>query len=381
MEVTIGKLLAYAVQAGFWLAVQIAAITLFRVRPTNLLSIGIALTFFFGITAVISSFWTMSVANSPNGIITTVVNVYLLLLFVVSYGFETEAFSARPIILSMALAGVILPVVGVIQMVVFSYLSYLPGASPGRPPSVTGSYLHFPLLCGVLGIALLEGAKALRWRSLYLISLLCFIGVAISGGRSGTLVLVGAGALYILFEFFRKSSAVKLKFALFALITVGILATAIIVAYQYSVAVQRIAQLGDLQESGNAQRVEIWTEIYYYWRETNLWFGEYTGLVGNTTNNVSGQAQNLVAESGALQQLINFGALGFLSFYGVMLISYFGIRKECTFLRALFVSAMVQTLFYQSTEVLPYMAMLAFLPFFSRSLFIAGGDRYSNQGR
>jgi hypothetical protein len=64
-----------------------------------------------------------------------------------------------------------------------------------------------------------------------------------------------------------------------------------------------------------------------------------------------------------------------------MMLTYRAIEKDCTFLRALFISAMIQTLFYQSTEVLPYMAMLAFLPFFSRSLVIAGGDRYSNQGR
>jgi hypothetical protein len=64
-----------------------------------------------------------------------------------------------------------------------------------------------------------------------------------------------------------------------------------------------------------------------------------------------------------------------------MLLSFRAIEKRCTFLRALFISAMIQTLFYQSTEVLPYMAMLAFLPQFSRSLLIAGGERYSNQGR
>ena len=240
-------------------------------------------------------------------------------------------------------------------------------------PSLTGSYLHFPLLCSILGICLLESAKALRWRSLYFVAVLCFAGVGISGGRSGALVLIGAGALYILLEFFRKSDAVKFKFILGALIISAALAISVALAYQYSITVQRIFDGVSLGESGNVQRLLIWTEIYRYWLDTNLWFGEYTGLVGNATGNVSGSGQSLVAESGALQQLINFGALGLVSFYAAMLLGYAAIEKECTYLRALFVTAMVQTLFYQSTEVLPYMAMLAFLPFFSRSLLAVAG--------
>ncbi len=192
---------------------------------------------------------------------------------------------------------------------------------------------------------------------------------------------MGAGVLYILFEVLRKSRAVKLKFAFRALVIVAVLAVVTAVAYQFSITVQRIFQLGGLDEPGNAQRLMIWKEIYYYWLDTNLWFGEYTGLVGNTTNNLASVTYTLVAELGALQQLINFGLLGFLSFYAVMLLTYLKIEKECTYLRALFVAAMVQTLFYQSTEVLPYMAMMAFLPFLSRNLLLASGDRYSNQGR
>lgn len=385
-EVTIGKVFAYGAQVGLWSLVLLSSVTLFRYRTTNLLSLGIVLTFLFGISAMISSIWTLEVANSSAGVVATLVNVYLLLLFVAGYGFRTDAFTAKPIVLSMALAGILLPVVGLVQLAQLPIFE-LPGRSLLRPPSLTGSYLHFPLLCGLLAVFLLESAKALRWRFLYAISFLCLIGVVISGGRSGTFVLFGTLGLYAFYEFNKRPAATKLKFGLYALVVVLIFGAVFAAAYQYVPTLQRISRLWDLQEGANSLRVLIWTGMYNYWRTTNLWFGEFAGLVGNTTSNVNGNGSGefngagLVAESGVLEQLMNFGALGLISFYAVMLLTYRAIEKDCTFLRALFVSAMIQTLVYQSTEVLPYMAMLAFLPFFSSALVTAGGDRYSNHGR
>jgi hypothetical protein len=386
-EVTVGKVLAYGAQVGLWSLVLFSSVTVFRYRATSGLSTGIVLTFLFGLSAMVSSVWTLEVAASQSGIIATLVNVYLLLLFVVGYGFQTEAFVAKPIMISMAVAGILLPVFGLLQLLQIPIFE-LPGRSILRPPSLTGSYLHLPLLCGILAICLLEGAKALHWRCLYFVSFLCLIGVLISGGRSGTVVLLGTCGLYVIFEFSKRSEAKKLKFAIITLVLMLAIAASFAAAYSFVPTLQRISRLWDLQEGANSLRVTIWTNMFNYWLHTNLWFGEFTGLVGNTTNNIAGNdsfneqiGAGLVAESGVLEQLINFGVLGLLSFYGVMLLSFRAIEKRCTFLRALFISAMVQTLFYQSTEVLPYMALLAFLPQLSRSLLIAGDEHYSNQGR
>lgn len=386
-EVTVGKVLAYGVQVGLWSLVLFSSVTMFRYRPTNLLGLGVVLTFIFGLSAMVSTIWTLDVAHFQGGLIATVINVYLLLLFVAGYGFKSEAYSAKPIVVSMAIAGILLPVVGLLQLTQIKIFE-LPGRSLLRPPSLTGSYLHFPLICGLLAIFLLESAKALRWRFLYAISFLCLIGVVISGGRSGTLVLVGTLGLYVLFEFAKRPAATKLKFGGYALVATLVSIGLFAAAYQYVPTLQRISRLWDLQEGANSLRVLIWTSMYNYWRTTNLWFGEFTGLVGNTANNVNGNndiaevtGAGFVAESGVLEQLMNFGVIGFISFYAVMLLTYRAIEKECTFLRGLFISAMLQTSVYQSTEVLPYMAMLAFMPFFSRTLVIAGRNRYSNQGR
>ncbi len=140
-EVTIGRLPAYGMQVGLFTAVQLASITLFRFRVTNLLTLGIVLTLFFGLSAVISSFFTMHVQGFPGGIITTVVNVYLLSLFVVGFGFQTEALSAKPIALAMALAGFLLPVAGLLQ--IFGLLGGLPGASTGPGAFLDGQLSAF----------------------------------------------------------------------------------------------------------------------------------------------------------------------------------------------------------------------------------------------
>ena len=66
-EVTIGKALAYIVQLGLWTGVQFIAVAAFRFRTTDLLTIGILLTLLFGVTAVISSFWTLGVSGFSIG--------------------------------------------------------------------------------------------------------------------------------------------------------------------------------------------------------------------------------------------------------------------------------------------------------------------------
>ena len=385
LEVTVGKVLAYGVQVGLWSLVLLASVTAFRYRITNLLGAGIVLTLLFGLSASVSSFLTMDAHGFYQGIISALVNVYLLFLFVFCYGFQSDAFSPKPILISMAVAGTLLPIAGFLQLFHLPFME-LPGRSIIRPPSLTGSFLHFPLICGVLVICLLEGARALRWRYLYFASFLSFIGVLISGGRSGAVVIVGAVGLFFLFEFFKRPAATKLKFGGMALAAASLIGALFAAGYQYIPLFQRISKVWDLQDGGNVVRIGIWKQLFAYWLNTNLWFGEYTGMVGNATNNVNGtgidySGSSLVAESGTLQQLINFGVFGLLFFYAVMLLAYPAIDKKCSFLRALFIAAMIQTLFYQSTEVLPYMAMLAFLPLFSRSLVNAAGSNYSNHGR
>ena len=205
--------------------------------------------------------------------IAALVNVYLLLLFVVGYGFQTEAIPAKPIVLSMAVAGILLPIFGVLHCDPRGI-----AGPPGLMPSLTGSYLHFPLLCGILVICMLEAAKALRWRFLYFVSFLSFVGVGISGGRSGAFVLTGAvGSLYS----FSLPEGPLNQTHFGALVISVVVCRSVAAAYQYS---RFTAHIPMGQEGGKRESATlIWTKIYHHWLDTNLWFGEYTGMVGNTT--------------------------------------------------------------------------------------------------
>src|ERR1700749_3163996 len=75
-EATIGKALAYVAQLALWSLVQFAAIVFFRSRITPFLSAGIVLTALFGLSAMVSSIWTMNVSGFAFGIISALVNVY-----------------------------------------------------------------------------------------------------------------------------------------------------------------------------------------------------------------------------------------------------------------------------------------------------------------
>ena len=368
-ENAIGKGPAYVLQAGLW-TIMVAVVTLHsRQRPTRYLAPSLTLTFLFGAVAVVSSYLTLASQGFSGAIIAALINVYLLLLFVVGQGIRPEDLSARSMLYCMAFTGLLLTAVGVLQL---ANIFELPGRSWFRPPSLTGSYLHFPLLEAAIGAYCVQGAVTLRMRWLYLVAVACFVGVVISGGRSGALIVFITALIYVVIRFFELPGLQKVNFALGIGTIVGVLSVAIAIAYESSEALQHIGRLGDLQDTGNAERVETWTWIYDNWSSTNLWLGEYAGLVGNITGNLT-DTPTRVAESGVLEQIMNFGVIGFLLFYSVMLMSFWSIERSSLVLRSALIAALVQSSFYQSTEVFPFMAMIAFMPTFSWALKQASG--------
>ncbi len=246
-------------------------------------------------------------------------------------------------------------------------IATLPGQSMFRPPSTTGSYLHFPLLVIIIAGCLAQGAISLRSPLYFLVALFCIVGLAVSGSRSGAVVLLGTIGFYSMMQFFRLSWRLRVRFLLGWCLCITVAAIVLATLYNESESLQRIAQFGSLQESGNSSRIETWTWVINHWLDTQFFFGEYTGQVGNAVGNLSDGDQR-VAESGVLQQLINFGIFGMLSFYMTIFAVYPSLSKNHLILRSLYISALIQTCFYQSTEVFPYMALLAFLPIFSRAL-------------
>ncbi len=96
-----------------------------------------------------------------------------------------------------------------------------------------------------------------------------------------------------------------------------------------------------------------------------------TGYFTNIVRNILGHSHLMelrpgtgVAESGFLEILASYGFLGIISYYSVFILSFINIyfiRKE-KFLGFVLLGAVIQTLFYQSIEVLPYIFTLSLIP-------------------
>lgn len=363
-EVAAGKIVGYGTQFALWTLFTLSLLLFFQAKKTRYFRYSVVFTCIFAASALISAIMTLERDGFIFGIVASLINIYILYLFVVGCGFEIHALSARSMLVVLAFAGIGMTAVALLQL---AGIATLPGQSMFRPPSTTGSYLHFPLLVTILAGCLVQGAISLRRPLYFVAALFCIVGLAVSGSRSGAVVLLGTIGFYSMMQFFRLSWRLRVRFLLGWCLCVTISALVIAALYNESDSLQRIAQFGSVQERGNISRLETWRWVMDHWLETQFVFGEYAGQVGNAVGNLSDSDQK-VAESGVLQQLINFGVFGLVSFYMTLFAAYPSLSKNHLMLRSLYISAMIQTCFYQSTEVFPYMALLALLPIFSRTL-------------
>ncbi|MGA2141039.1 MAG: hypothetical protein ABSG94_01330 [Brevinematales bacterium] len=251
-----------------------------------------------------------------------------------------------------------------------------------RPASLTGSYLHYPVIIPVLGAVIMRfGGK---WQKIA--GALFFIAPLIAVSRSGMLITILAFLLYAaylslkLFAGWLRKPDKNISFKKLAPVIAGVLSVilCIILLYIFVPAVKGqagmlCARMTDLKDSGNLNRYKTWSGIVHRYLKTNLILGELTGFYTNITGNVTGNKSILllnggiiVAESGFLEILTSFGILGVIVFYGTMAGLYFRVffsRREM-FLGFVFIACVLQTFFYQSVEVLPFMAALAFSAYF-----------------
>ena len=123
---------------------------------------------------------------------------------------------------------------------------------------------------------------------------------------------------------------------------------------------QRALSSLDLKSSGNNSRIILWKKGISMWMNTNLFIGEYTGIITNSTANFGGIST--VVESGLIQQLLNFGLIATISYYINLCLIVKYTKKEFIILRSMAISCIIQTFIYQSIEVLPYMFILTLVP-------------------
>jgi len=249
---------------------------------------------------------------------------------------------------------------------------HLPGESRIfilRPAALTGSFLHYPLIMTFFAYISIQWGKLRHSRFFFWSGVVFASSALLVASRSGLFIVLFTPLVFTLLNRFKESRKILFFYGLF----VSVL---LLIAWTTSGdesdnltvrLISRISSAAKTDSIGNSGRILNWKRVINDWLETNMLLGEYTGIVTNSTANLKGSKVN-VAESGLLQLLINFGLLGMLLFYGILFQVYRFIKKEHVWLRAFFIAAITQTLFYQSTEVLPYMILMLMLPLISQSM-------------
>ncbi|MCC4275241.1 O-antigen ligase family protein [Marinomonas communis] len=234
---------------------------------------------------------------------------------------------------------------GLIVMPGSSYSEY--GAA--RPASITGSYLHYPLIIVMISIFLYSWKKKVDF-----VVVVGFLAPFIAFSRSG-MVLVVVSCFFI---FFHGGGVKKMIFLLVAILFSCFF---FMVENPFS---QRFMSIFDFSEAANNSRIYLWVQGIYQYANSPVFFGGYFGEVTNLTANFT-ESDPYVVESGVLQLLLNFGLLGLILVFWMYFSFYPHVgRSEKAFIIAFFIQSFV----YQSIEVVPLILGLFLFLSVSRSI-------------
>ena len=368
MELVIPKSLAMMGQLGIVVAILT---TLFFVYCRNItwrsyVTLLLSLSFFA--LALVSALLTSILHDFHFWVIYLVFNAYLLFVALGSTRLADSLIEPGAFPKIFLFWGWILFFVATLEQL---HLVTMPGYSFAsifliRSASLTGAFLHYPILMALIAYLTLQWYIVSGHR-LYLISGLAFCLAPITVvSRSGIFILFFGMFIYWVISLLQgKKAALWLTGLLFA----GIAFLALSPSSENSVVgsiADRIISAPTMKAAGNVGRIKSWMGALETWSDSNLFVGEYTGTITNSTRNVF-ENKSTIAESGVLQQLVNFGFLGLLAFYALLLYVGSQIRREHQLLRIVYLAAMTQTLFYQSIEVMPFITLLLLMPWISDS--------------
>ncbi len=252
-----------------------------------------------------------------------------------------------------------------------------------RPASLTGSMLHYPIIIPLFGAVILRFGN--KWRKIA--GVIFFLAPLLTFSRSGILIVLIAGLLFLIYMgvshiiiWLKKTDSKLILRKLIPFFTALIVtAFCIILLYLFISPVRNFLniigeRLTDLNAQGNVSRFIVWSEMLDRYLKTNMIIGEMTGFYTNITGNIFGLDRMHAfygrygpsPESGFLEILTGFGFLGVAIFYGTFISVFYRLffKQKEHFLSFVFLAAVIQSLFYQSIEVLPFMFALGLIPFF-----------------
>jgi len=240
-----------------------------------------------------------------------------------------------------------------------------------RSSSLMGSFLHYPIVMALTSYIVLQWGVKARDRF--------YIASGVVFALAPILVLSRSGAFIVLFAvciaWFNSLLRAE-RTALWISLFIGVALFGAVGSSNGKAdggfldrAVERIVNATSKKSAGNEGRIHAWKEATGMWLDSNLLIGEYTGTITNSTKNVF-KGKSDVAESGVLQQLVNFGFVGLIIFYGLLFTVFSYIRREDRLLRYVYLAGLSQTLFYQSIEVVPFITVMLLMPWISHSLML-----------
>jgi hypothetical protein len=369
LELMVGKQAAYAVQAlavvAFVVVVLVARGTTRQGQARRAWTV-----YTFLLVAMLSATYVTIFKGNPSAWTYVIVMTFFVLTILVLSSREIERAGDVPVAFWLGISGLSSVVVGLLQQRNI-FLDLFPGSDLTsmdgmvRPSAMTGSYLHYPLFVAMLVFVFLEFARA-RNRVVHgMVAGLFVVAIVLSFSRSGVMILALGVLSYV---FTARSVSTRLRYAYWAS---GVLLVSVL-ALSGTVYGDRIFSMVSPDASGNDGRITKWFGAVELWADSPLLIGGWTGLYTNVTENFGGGSVGVV-ESGLLQQLVSFGALGAILFYVVMGFAVVAVDPAHPWLRAGLVGAILETVIYQSIEVIPFMVMFAIVPFISTYLLRGGG--------
>ncbi|QIE86431.1 MULTISPECIES: O-antigen ligase family protein [Pseudomonas] len=272
--------------------------------------------------------------------------------------------SSRKFTHRIHIALLILTTIATLQQI--NVISIFPGSSwlneGVRPASITGSYLHYPIIVIMLSFICLENANRENSKKQQLLSIAYIVIALASYSRSAFLMTVFGLSYFLFFSQIKKRNFKKIL-ALVAIIAIPLI-TIPLLTPEIS---ERLQSAFDTKSSGNDQRTAIWsTAIQKIDLDILIIGGGNFGKVTNATANITEKSSTIV-ESSFLQQIFNLGLPGALIFYCLLLSCHQSISKSHLFLKSASAAFMLQSLVYQSIEVFPAIALFTALPLISSS--------------
>ncbi|RDK02783.1 hypothetical protein [Paraburkholderia lacunae] len=373
LEFGFGKEFAYVLQVGGiigLLGLNISPVALrqhFRSYGRTVLAAGAALTLLTCASILVTvAEWG---EFGPNYLFLLCFTAFLYLYTVSNKyrGFVRSDIAQRGVIVAAVLLGVV-----AIAQQTGNFAVDLPGSTFGfenlRVPSLTGSYLHYPLFLSVVGSLCIS--QYFQTRKINFLA--CGIAIAalifVSLSRSGLLIIL-ATVFFILFkEGFRKYFLGFVPKMVAAALLCSVLVAAAGESFDkqnvFSVGLERLMNAGSISSEGNDERLSVWKSGMNMLGFENIFTGSYFGLV---TNSASESAKNMfgVVESSFLQQILNIGLVGALIYYGMLASIVNLISDSNRVVRCCVWSCLLQTFFYQSIEVIPFVFIFMTLPVIS----------------